>query len=155
MSEAKAAQVEKHLLPNRFQKGHDSEAAAKAGRKGAAATNQLRRERKTYREIANALRDERLTVRMPDGKKTEVYFDEAVVLGLYRKAMAGDHNAAKLLLEVQGEYQNSLDLSGSVATPSVVVGNNETAAKLREILNRAKKEAEAAAPTPAAPTAEK
>lgn len=145
MSEAKAAQVEKHLRPHAFPKGHDSEAAAKAGRKGAAVTNQKRRERKTYREIANALRDERIEIRKPDGSKAEVYFDEAVVLGLFRKAMAGDHNAAKLLLEVQGEYQNSLDLSGSVEAPSVIVGDDETARKLREILTRARKEKEAAA----------
>ena len=136
MSEKKAEQVEKHLLPNRFQKGHDSEAAAKAGRIGAAVTNQMRRQRKTYREIAQALRDEKVKVKMPDGTKQEIFLDEAVILGLYHKSMRGDHNAAKLLLEIQGEYQNTLDLSASVEAPAVIVGNDETAAKLRAILAR-------------------
>lgn len=144
MSEKKAEQVAKHLLPNRFQKGRDSEEAAKAGRKGAAVNNALRRQRKTYREIALALRDELVEVRMPDGKKREIPLDEAVMLGLYRKALTGDHNAVKLLLEIQGEYQNSLDLSAHVDAPSVIVGDDETAAKLKAILNRAKKEQEKA-----------
>lgn len=144
MSEKKAEQVQKHLLPNRFQKGRDSEEAAKAGRKGAAVNNERRRQRKTYREIALALRDERVEVRMPNGTKQEIFLDEAVILGLYAKSMKGDHNAAKLLLEIQGEYQNSLDLSAHVDTPSVIVGDDETAAKLKAILNRTKKEQEKA-----------
>lgn len=138
MSEKKAEQVQKHLLPNRFQKGRDSEEAAKAGRKGAAVNNERRRQRKTYREIAQALRDERVEVRMPNGKKQEIFLDEAVILGLYAKSMKGDHNAAKLLLEIQGEYQNTLDLTGSLEAPAVIVGNDETAAKLRAILDRNK-----------------
>ena len=145
MSEKKAEQVEKHLLPNRFQKGHDSEAAASAGRKGAAVTNQLRRQRKTYREIANALRDERIEVKRPDGTRDTVTLDEAVMLGLYRRALTGDHMAVKLLLEIQGEYQNSLDLSASIDAPAVVVSDEMTAARLRAILSRGNEAAEAPA----------
>lgn len=143
-SKKQREQEEAALTPNRFQKG-DSTGKAAAGAKGGKASGVAKRQRKTYREIANALRDERIEIRKPDGSRAEVYFDEAVVLGLFRKAMAGDHNAAKLLLEVQGEYQNSLDLSGSVEAPSVIVGDDETARKLREILTRARKEKEAAA----------
>lgn len=144
MSEKKAEQVQKHLLPNRFTSDQNREAAAKAGSKGGKAAGIARRQRKTYREIALALRDELVEVRMPDGKKREIPLDEAVMLGLYRKALTGDHNAVKLLLEIQGEYQNSLDLSAHVDTPSVIVGDDETAAKLKAILNRAKKEQEKA-----------
>lgn len=139
-----AEQVEKHLKPNRFTSEQSREAAAAAGRKGGIATGVAKRARRSYREIAQALRDELVEVRMPDGKKKELPLDEAVMLGLYRKALSGDHNAVKLLLEIQGEYQNSLDLSAHVDAPSVIVGDDDTAKKLREILARAKKEQEQA-----------
>ena len=139
-----AEQVEKHLKPNRFTSDQNREKAAAAGRKGGVASGEAKRAHKTYREIAQALRDELVEVRMPDGKKKELPLDEAVMLGLYRKALSGDHNAVKLLLEIQGEYQNSLDLSAHVDAPSVIVGDDDTAKKLREILNRAKKEQEQA-----------
>ena len=137
-------QEEKHLKPNQFEKGRSSEQAAAAGRKGGIASGESRRAHKTYREIAQALRDELVEVKMPNGAKREIPLDEAVMLGLYRKALSGDHNAVKLLLEIQGEYQNSLDLSAHVDAPSVIVGDDDTAKKLREILARAKKEQEQA-----------
>jgi len=136
-SEKQVEQVEKHLLPNRFQKGETSGKAA-AGQLGGVASGVAKRQRKTYREIAQALRDEKVEVKMPDGTKQKIFLDEAVILGLYAKSMKGDHNAAKLLLEIQGEYQNTLDLTGSLEAPAVIVGNDETAVKLRAILDRNK-----------------
>lgn len=140
-TEKQRQQAKTHLIP--FQKG-DTTGKAEAGAKGGVASGVSKRAHKTYREIAQALRDELVEVRMPDGKKKELPLDEAVMLGLYRKALSGDHNAVKLLLEIQGEYQNSLDLSAHVDAPSVIVGDDDTAKKLREILDRAKKEQEKA-----------
>lgn len=134
-------QQEVALTPNRFKRGDNSGKSA-AGKVGGVKSGEAKRRHKTYREIAQALRDELVEVRGPDGKKHQMHLDEAVMLGLYRKALSGDHNAVKLLLEIQGEYQNTLDLSASIEAPSVIVGDDDTARKLREILNRAKKEQE-------------
>lgn len=95
------------------------EAARKAGRKGAAVSNQVQAEKRTMKEVLTSLLDVKLE---PDKVRQRIinlgYPPEIaenvtprlmIALGFINRCMGkGDPNAIKLMLEVIGEYVETI-----------------------------------------------
>lgn len=120
---------EQNLVPVRS----ESEAREK-GRAGGIASGEARRRKKTYREIAQSLRDLTVPVKMPDGGTQEKQLDEAVMLALYKRALKGEPLAVKTLLQIQGEFQDSLDVTTRVQGLNIEVADKETKDALAKVL---------------------
>lgn len=121
---------EQNLVPVRS----ETEAREK-GRAGGIASGEARRRKKTYREIAQSLRDVQVPVKMPDGGTEQKPLDEAVMLALYKRALKGEPLAVKTLLQIQGEFQDSLDVTTRVQGLNIEVADKETKDALAKVLN--------------------
>ena len=85
--------IEKH----KFKKGRSSEEAAINGRKGGIKSGESRKARKTLKEALLGL-------------LSEGDIQDKMVYGLVVKAMKGDAAAAKLVAELIGEYNQSIEV---------------------------------------------
>lgn len=78
----------------------NSETAKEANRK----SRESARRNKSLREWAKFYGKQLISVEIPESnEKEKSTWDGAVVVGLYKRAMQGDHNAAKLLAELGGQ----------------------------------------------------
>lgn len=114
-----------NIIPHQFTSEQSREEAAKNGQKGGIASGESRRRKRELREIFEAVRDTPVDVVLPDNTKKSVGFDEAAVLAMFRKAMAGNVEAMKLIATMLGEYEQKVKVSG--ANP-VLVTPDEMAA---------------------------
>ena len=99
-------------------------------RKGGVASGLARKKKRTLREIFQALRNEEMEMKMPDGTKQNVPLDVAGALAMYRKAAQGDTKAMKLIAEIMGEYEQKVNIKSEAA---IIVENKEQADKIRKI----------------------
>lgn len=76
-----------------------SETAKEANRK----SREAARKNRSLREWAKFYGRQKISVHMPDGSKEDATWDGAVIVGLFRRAIAGDPQAAKLLADYQGQ----------------------------------------------------
>ena len=72
-------------------------------RKGGVASGLARKKKRTLRDIFQALRNEEMEMKMPDGTKQNVPLDIASAMAMFRKATQGDTKAMKLIAELLGE----------------------------------------------------
>lgn len=82
------------------------EIAAEMGRKGGIASGESKRQKRTLKEIAQMLADEKIQMPQPDGTTKELTYDVALIQTMYRNAITkGDTQAAKFLANLLGEEQ--------------------------------------------------
>lgn len=91
--------------------------AREIGKLGGIASAKSKAKKKTIRELAiifgqTQLQDEglRKTLRKNGIDADQLTNDMAMVFGLTRRAQAGDSKAAKLLLEMRGEYSTRVEV---------------------------------------------
>ena len=76
------------------------------GRKGGIASGESKRQKRTLKEIAQMLADEKIQMPQPDGTTKELTYDVALIQTMYRNAITkGDTQAAKFLANLLGEEQ--------------------------------------------------
>jgi hypothetical protein len=93
---------EENLRP--IEQSHEE--AVKNGQKGGIASGEARRKKRTLKEIAQMLADERIAMPQPDGTTKELTYDVALIQTMYRNAITkGDTQAAKFLANLLGEEQ--------------------------------------------------
>ena len=101
-----------------------NEEATKNGRKGGIASGKARREKRTFREIAEMIgampanertrENVKKVVRMKD---KDITYDVAIVVNNVMRAVNGDARAADWLSRVKGEDKIQAEISGSISTP--------------------------------------
>lgn len=117
-----------------FQSG---DKAAKNGKKGGIASGIARREKKNMREWAEIFGSKEIEVTIgktaDGGKITEkTDFDGATVFSMYQQAInRGNTKAAKLLMQLKGELEEKLNVTGDGVT--IVVESKKQADKLKNI----------------------
>ena len=90
-------------IDTQFRSGEE---AAEQGRKGGVASGESRRRKRTLKEIAIMLADEKIPMPQPDGTTKELTYDVALIQTMYRNAIIkGDVQAAKLIQNLLGEEQ--------------------------------------------------
>lgn len=99
-------------------------------RKGGVASGLARKKKRTLRDIFQALRNEEMEMKMPDGTKQNVPLDIASAMAMFRKATQGDTKAMKLIAELLGEYEQNVNVTSEA---HIIVQSAEEAAKLRKI----------------------
>lgn len=99
-------------------------------RKGGVASGLARKKKRTLRDIFQALRNEEMEMKMPDGTKQNVPLDIASAMAMFRKATQGDTKAMKLIAELLGEYEQNVNVTSE---SHIIVQSAEEAAKLRKI----------------------
>lgn len=100
----------KNLEKSKGFKANTTEQQRKIARKGAAASNEAKRRKKTFRECALIFGDLPADDKQKELLKRQGVTEEAthnmgVVYGLYAAAMRGNSNAARVLLELVGELK--------------------------------------------------
>lgn len=73
-------------------------------KKGGEASGESRRERKRLKELASAMCEEITTIDTIDGITKQVTMSEAMLYGIFKKAIGGDPTAAKFIATLLGEY---------------------------------------------------
>lgn len=111
----------------------NTEEARQMGKVGGKKSGEARRQKRTYREIFEALKDE--LIKTKGGK--QVTLQEAAVQGVYKKAIGGDIQAMKLLLSMAGELETSMDDFSQ--TINITFANKEMADKFNTIIERGHK----------------
>lgn len=111
---------EQNLRPNI----QSTEEAREKGRKGGIASGKARREKRTFREIAEMIgampanertrENVKKVVRMKD---KDITYDVAIVVNNVMRAVNGDARAADWLSRVKGEDKIQAEISGSISTP--------------------------------------
>ncbi len=105
---------EQNLRP--FTSDQDREEAKKNGIKGGKASGLARRQKRTMREIAEAignmeLKNARLLALMHDaGFEGTPTMDDAAFFGVCVRAQKGDPQALKLLAEMRGQYSTRVEV---------------------------------------------
>jgi hypothetical protein len=105
---------EQNLRP--FTSDQDREEAKKNGIKGGKASGLARRQKRTMREIAEAignmeLKNARLLAMMHDaGFEGTPTMDDAAFFGVCVRAQKGDPQALKLLAEMRGQYSTRVEV---------------------------------------------
>lgn len=124
------AKGSKNLVP---QNQRTKEEQREVARKGGLASGIARRKKRNFREIFQALRDEKMPMKFPDGRVEQLPFDVASAMAMYRKAASGDTKAMKLIAEIMGEYEYKISLDGGPAivpmTPDAIEALSKWAAK--------------------------
>lgn len=99
---------------------------------GGIASGKARREAARWRKIAEAMGTRTITMKTPTGELEELSYDEALIVGQYRKAITkGDTRAAEFIATILGENIQRVDVQGA---PVVVLKEEEV-----EALERLKK----------------
>lgn len=117
---------EQNIIPHQFGKGSASE-ERELNRAGGIASGEARRQKRTFRQIAEMLAERKITVGTPDGKE-DATFGVAVVLAQYQKAIKGDTRAAAYLTNLLGEEQLA-----NVSNTTIVVKSADEADKISNI----------------------
>lgn len=99
-------------------------------RKGGVASGLARKKKRTLRDIFQALRNEEMEMKMPDGTKQNIPLDIASAMAMFRKATQGDTKAMKLIAELLGEYEQNVNVTSETR---IIVDSTDEAAKLRKI----------------------
>lgn len=108
-----------------------SEEAVTKGRQGGIKSGQVRRERKTIREIVRALLDEQ----MPG---TDLTRGQAIALNtLGRAYKSGKPADLKVIAEIAGELEQTVNLNAT--TTQIIVADKDTAAHLSNLRNKGTK----------------
>ena len=104
-----------------------AEEARKKGRAGGLKSGAARREKRSMKRWAEIIGEMAFPgVKTPDGKEVPgATADGAMVMSLYRKAVAGDARAARLLMDLRGELVQKVEHSGDGTRPIVVATEEE------------------------------
>lgn len=86
--------------------------ARELGRQGGIASGEARRHKRDLKALFEAIREERIEVKMPDGTRKATTFDEAAVIAMFQKAIRGDVRAMKLIATILGEYEQKVKVEG-------------------------------------------
>lgn len=86
--------------------------ARELGRQGGIASGEARRRKRDLKALFEAIREERIEVKMPDGTRKATTFDEAAVIAMFQKAIRGDVRAMKLIATILGEYEQKVKVEG-------------------------------------------
>ena len=86
--------------------------ARELGRQGGIASGEARRRKRDLKALFEAIREERIEVKMPDGTRKDTTFDEAAVIAMFQKAIRGDVRAMKLIATILGEYEQKVKVEG-------------------------------------------
>lgn len=89
-----------------------AKAASKKSRESA-------RRNKSLREWAKFYGKQQISIKLPNEEdKTQVTWDGAVIVALYKRAIIkGDHNAAKLLADLSGQTpEQNVNITANIAT---------------------------------------
>lgn len=95
--------------------------------RGGIASGEARRQKRTFRQIAEMLAERKIVVGTPDGKE-DATFGVAVVLAQYQKAIKGDTRAAAYLTNLLGEEQLA-----NVSNTTIVVKSADEADRISNI----------------------
>lgn len=93
------AKEEKKKKGKRNATSFTSETAKAANKK----SRESARRNRSMREWAKFYGKQQISLKMPDGGEEKATWDGAVIIGLYRKAMTGDAQAAKLIADYTGQ----------------------------------------------------
>lgn len=128
-SEASKGAKNKHANATSF----NSETAKAAQLK----SRESRKRNTSLRKWAEFYGKQHIAMPMPDGGKEETTWDGAVIVGLYRRAMSGDTNAAKYLAELSGQNpEQTLNINANVKTKREPDMTPEEAARFVAELNK-------------------
>lgn len=86
--------------------------ARELGKLGGIASGEARRRKRDFKALFEAIREERIEVKMPDGTRKATTFDEAAVIAMFQKAIRGDVRAMKLIATILGEYEQKVKVEG-------------------------------------------
>lgn len=89
-----------------------SEEAREIGRKGGIASGESRRAKRNLRELFEAIRNEQITVTMPDNTTRTMQMDEAATLAMFQQALKGNVKAMTLIATILGEYEQKVKVEG-------------------------------------------
>ena len=104
-------------------------------RKGVEAARKAAHLKKSRREWAELIGSLPIRVVKPDGEALEgADLDGAVVMQLYRDALAGQVKAARLILELRGDLEQNINLR--TPSPIMVASKEEAEATERAIAER-------------------
>lgn len=95
-SESKKAQKKKR-------KANKTSFTSETAKKAQKASCESRKRNCSLKEWAKFYGKQHITLQMPDKSKVDATWDGAVVVGLYRSAMAGDSKAAKFIADITGQ----------------------------------------------------
>ena len=89
------------------------------------------------REWAKFYGAQHIAIKNPQGVEEDATWDGAVVVGLYKSAMAGDSKAAKMLADLKGESpEQVLNVNANVKTKREPDMTPEEAARFVAELNK-------------------
>jgi len=121
---------------NGYRPAFTKENAVEMGRRGAYASAEAKRRKRTLRIIAEAMADAKTRATLPDGTEENLNFDEALVLSQYMKAIdERDTRAARFIAELLGELKCTIETetgSGII----INVRNQQEADAIEDIINR-------------------
>lgn len=103
-------------------------------RKGGLASGEARRRRKQLRDDLLVMLDEEVEFKDRDGNPMKKRLQESIARKVIKKANAGDLKAVELIAKLTGEFEQRVKLDADVRGVQVVVGNSETAEKLKDII---------------------
>lgn len=104
---------EQNLIPN---SQRTPEELREMTRKGGIKSGEIRRKKRTMREIAEMVgtmpvTDPKMLAKLHEaGFKDPITNDDAAFFGLLRKAQTGDPSAMKLLAEMRGQYSTRVEV---------------------------------------------
>lgn len=125
-----------NIAGHKYTSDQNREEASKNGKKGGVASGKARREKRSLKEALLGLLND--TYQNKKGETASGY--EIMMLGLFKRAQDGDPKAVKLVAELIGEYKQSVDVTGTITAPEIVVSNPATAEKLKNILKKGSEE---------------
>lgn len=120
---------EQNLVP--FTSDQNREEAAKNGKKGGVASGIARRQKRTLREIAEAIGQMPITspkmiaMMHEAGFKDPITNDDAAFFGMMIKAQKGDPAAMKLLAEMRGQYSTRVEVEPVQPKPLIDLTETE------------------------------
>lgn len=100
-------------------------------------SRESRKRNTSMRKWAEFYGKQHISMPMPDGGKEDTTWDGAVVVGLFRRAMSGDTNAAKYIAELRGEApEQTLNINANVKSKREPEMTPEEAARFVAELNK-------------------
>lgn len=112
-----------------------TEEAKERGHNGGIKSGEVRRRKRTLRELADIIGDKRIVLLNPDGQPEDVTYDEAIIRRQYQKSiMDGDTRSAEFIAKLKGEWKDTTQLE--LPAVSINVRSEEQAAAIRSILDR-------------------
>lgn len=119
---------EQNLIPN---EARSPEEVRENGRKGGIKSGEVRRRKRTLREIAEMvgtmeLKDPKMLAALhAAGFEDPITNDDAAFFGLIRKAQTGDPSAMKLLAEMRGQYSTRVEVEPVQPKPLIDLTDKE------------------------------